>query len=64
MHKEEDTSPGSTYDTFSDYASSTISYLTIEMGYESIQVIIDDLPSLYKHIQQRIKRQLQWPSWY
>ena len=42
MHKEEDTSPGSTYDTYSDYASSTICYLTIEMGYESILVIIDD----------------------
>ena len=44
----------------------TMDHLTIEkaMGYKNILVIIDHLPSLHKHIQERIKRQLQQPHWY
>ena len=46
MHKEENTSSSSTYDTYSGYTSSTICYYGLldnrkAMGYENILIIID-----------------------
>ena len=66
MHKEENTAqvaPMTPIQAMHPLQFVTMDYLTIEnaMGYENILVVIDHFT---KHIQQRIKRWLQQPSWH